>query len=214
MTKSSNENFAAAQHSYAKVQETAAVLRAEYDQVCAEIVSTETELKELPLAYVPVEDLKAGILEFIEASGGRYGATSVRAAISNFAKGYMRGLDADQDAFGKPLRFNDIEGAISGAHASMGWAQILHPDKSQFNDQVLYCFIADLVKEGLRRIMKDMTPEEFGYERIPPGMVGTDRATRRAEIEERRQRLADLIGRRDDLRRKLSALGFPVRGKA
>lgn len=211
MTKLSNVNFTEAKLSYAKVQETAAAMRTEHDQVCAEIVATETELKELPLAHVPVEDLKAGILDFVEASGRRYGADKVRAAIASFARGHMSGMSG-ANRLGRPLRYCDIEDAISGTSPEMSWAQILSPDKSQFNDQVLYYFFAELVQEGLRRIMADMAPAELGYDAIQSDEIGTDRATRRVEIEDRRQRLADLIGRRDDLRGKLSALGFPVKG--
>ncbi|MFA6312344.1 MAG: hypothetical protein WC681_12755 [Sterolibacterium sp.] len=204
------DNFAESQTAYARVRETINELRAEYDQVSVNITAAETELAELPLAPVPAEDLKAGILEFIEASGRRYGADRVRGSIASFATGGMLGLSAEAGSFGKPLRFRDIDGAISGINPPMSWAQLLTPDGAH-NDQVLYCFVADLVNEGLRRIMADMTPQELGYGTIHPNKIGTDRATRRAAITALEARLAELRIRKDDLAEKLRALGTAVK---
>lgn len=203
--------FNEAADAYAKVKAAADALRADHDAVCLEIEAAQKELDALPLLTVPPEDLKAGILDFVDASGRRYGADKVRAAISAFAKGYMAGAGG-ADRLGKPLRYCDIEGAIAGTSAEMGWAQILTPDKSQFNDQVIYCFFAELVREGLRRVMADMTPAELGYDAIHPDKIGTDRAARRAAIDALQARLADLHDRKADLAGKLRALGHLVKG--
>lgn len=204
------DNFTESQAAYAKVRETINALQVDYKQVCGDIAAAETELAVLPLAPVPVDDLKAGILEFIEASGRRYGDNIARGAIASFATGGMLGLSAEKGRYGKPLRFQDIEGAISGSNPATSWAQLLSTGM-QYNDQLLYCFVADLVKEGLRRIMADMTPGELGYDTIHPGKIGTDRATRRAAIAALEARLAELLSRKDDLAEKLRALGASVK---
>ena len=120
------------------------------------------------------------------------------------------GLAVQGGRLGKPLRFLDIEGAVSGTNASMSWAQMLSSG-GQYNDQILYCFVAEMVQEGLRRIMADMTPEDLGYDTIHPDKIGTDRATRRAAIVALEARLAALRVKEGDLAEKLLALGAPVR---
>lgn len=57
-----------------QVKNTVATLRAEYDSVCANIVTTEKQLAELPLLPVPLADLKAAMLDFVDASGQTYEA--------------------------------------------------------------------------------------------------------------------------------------------
>lgn len=204
--KSSFDETAAA---YAQVKEAVERLRNDYDEVCAEIRITEDALKEAPLAYVPLDDLKTAILEFVDASGARYAEEHIRGAISSFATNGMSGISGDRSAYGKPLRYSDIEQCTTGVGAS-SMAQLMTPSKHQFNDQVFYCFFAELVKERLSVLMERMTPGEFGYDAIHPDKVGSDRATRRATIEGLKQKLEGLKDRRDDLKGKLLSLGHSL----
>lgn len=198
------------EQAYEKVRAAAAELQAEYRSVCAEIDQVEQELKVLPLAPVPFEDLKAGILEFIEASGARYAEHHVKAAIAAFATGHCAGISSPLGALGKPLRYCDLDGAITGEHAAMGWAQLCAADKSSQNDQVFYYFFSELIKAGLSRVMESMTAADFGYNTIHPDKIGTDRATRRKAIEAHSARLKELQERRADIADKLRRLGCAV----
>ena len=86
-------------------------------------------------------------------------------------------------------------------------AQLMTPSKHQFNDQVLYYFFGQLVKEGLSKLMNEMPLEDFGYGAIHPDKIGTDRATRRATIDNLKQKLGELNARREELKTKLLSLG-------
>lgn len=202
----SNPNFDETAAAYAQVQKAVTQLRAEYESVCAEIETTEAELKAAPLAFLPLDDLKAAILEFIDASGARYAAESVKGAISSFSTHGMSGIGGDTSLHGKPLRYCDIEQCMAGVGAG-GMAQLMTPSKHQFNDQVFYYFFGQLVKEGLTKLMDEMPPNDFGYGAIHPDKVGSDRATRRATIDGLRKKLEELSSRRDELKAKLLSLG-------
>lgn len=201
---------------YAQVKQTAEILNADYEQTCRDIDAAEAELKELPLAPVPLEDMKEAILEFIDASGTRY-AEIIRGHISKFANGktsfesvpHGSGKLQYQD-IGKPLSFEILDGSISGEDASLRGAQLLNPLASFFDDRVIYLFCGPLVREGLRKIMEQMGPEEFGYDRIQPDKIGSTRRERRAAIAALQERLGKLHSRKEDLAGKLAALGFPV----
>lgn len=196
---------------YQQVQAAVSQLKSKYASVCVEIAEKESELKAAPLAYLPVEDLKAGILDFIDASGERYAEDCIKGAIASFATNGMGGMSQDRSLSGKPMRFCDVEETVSGRDAVRGWAQLLTPQKHQFNDQVLYYFFAQFVKQGLAKLMEGMQPGEFGYNMIHPDKIGSDRATRRAAIASLNEQLGVLQQRRDDLKSKLAALGHHVR---
>lgn len=198
------------EQAYEKVRAAAAELQAEHRSVCAEIDQVEQDLKVLPLAPVPFEDMKAGILEFVEASGAQYAEKRVKAAIAAFAIGHGAGFGNPPDLLGKPLRYCDLDGAITGEHAAMGWAQLCGVDRSSHTDQVFYYFFSELIKSGLSRVMESMTPDDFGYNTIHPDKIGTDRATRRAAIEGLTARLKTLQERKADIADKLRRLGCAV----
>ena len=103
-----------------------------------------------------------------------------------------------------------IESAISNRDVSLGRAQLLSTDKEVFDDQVLYFLCADLVRDGLRKIMADMTPAEFGYNAIHPSKIGSARSERRAFIADFDHRLGDLLMKKAELEEKLCAIGSPV----
>jgi hypothetical protein len=198
--------FDAAATAFAQVQTTVTQLKSDYASVCAQIADTQSQLTAAPLAYIPLADLQAGILDFIDASGLKYAQDEITGTVSNFAQNYMSGNNNNPALAGKPLRFCDIEGAVNGA----GFIQLLTPYKNVFNDQVLYYFFGQLVKQGLSALMADMPPEAFGYDAIHPDMIGTDRVTRRAAIVSLNAQLSTLQGQKADLVSKLTALGVRI----
>lgn len=199
------EKFDAATTAYEQVKKAVQQLKDAYQSTCDQIAEKKESLRLAPLAYIPLEDLKDGILEFVAKSGERYGQERIKAVISSFATNHMNGIAFDSKQVGKPMRFCDIERNITS-----GWSQLLTPEKNQFNDQVFYCFFAQLVQQGLRKLMDDMPPEAFGYDQIHPDKVGSSRAQRYIEIQTLERELAELTLKRDELALKLTALGYSV----
>jgi len=195
--------FDAAATAFAQVQSTVTQLKADYDSICVQIANTKDQLAAAPLGYLPLADLQAGILDFIDSSGSKYGQSEITTTISAFAKGYLGPYRNDPTFVGKPMRFCDVESAVNGA----GYLQLITPNKAAFNDQALYCFFAQLIKQALSTLMANMPPEAFGYDKIRPDQIGTDRVTRRAAIAALNAQLADLQSQKADLAGKLNALG-------
>lgn len=198
--------FDAAATAFAQVQTTVTQLKTEYASVCAQIADTQDQLTAAPLAYVPLADLQAAILDFIDASGAKYGQNEIVGTISNFAQNRMTGNRNDPALAGKPMRYCDLQSAIDGG----GFLQLLTPYKTVFNDQVFYCLFAQLVKQTLQSLMATMPPSAFGYDKISPDQIGSDRATRQASIATLNTQLAALQAQKSDLASKLAALGVRV----
>ncbi|MBC3872407.1 hypothetical protein [Undibacterium flavidum] len=199
------ENFDATTAAFEQVKKAVQQLKTEYQCVSEQIVQKKEELRLAPLAYIPLDDLKAGILEFVAKSGVRYGQEKIKETISSFATNRMNGIAFDSKQVGKPMRYCDIEQSISN-----GWNQLLTPNKTQFNDQVFYCFFAQLVQQGLSKLMDDMPPEAFGYGQIHPDKIGSCRAQRQIEIQGLEKEISELTLKRDELSLKLTALGYSV----
>jgi hypothetical protein len=204
---SSDPTFDAAATAFAQVQSTVALLQSEYSSVCAQIITTQNQLASTPKDYVPLADLQAAILDFIDASGLKYAQNEIASTISSFATNLMTGPN-DERIRGKPLRFCDLEGLVNGA----GYVQLLTRDKSVFNDQVFYCLFGQLVKQGLSAVMAQMPPSAFGYDKLTPAQIGSDRVTRRATIASLNTQLSTLQAQKADIAGKLLALGITARG--
>ncbi len=196
---------------FEQVKSTVANLRAEYDTVCAEIVVTEKQLAELPLKPVPLADLKAAILDFVDARGQAYLNEKIAPAIRNFATCGMNGVAA-KGVFCQPMTFEDLERSHNGTGAASYGQLLTMLDKHQFNDHVLYALFADLVKEGLSSAMDTMTEADFGYANLTPGQIGTDRATRRQAIQAAQDQLEALHARKAEISSSLRQLGVSVKG--
>lgn len=173
-----------ARTAYELVRKTAEALRVQHAQVVDALTAVEGKLKSLPLDYLPLEDLKAGIADFIEASGQRYGQQTLRELIASFATGGQRSLENVDlvSQLGKPLRYCDLEDAISNADGKSGRAQLLTSWRNGFNDQLLYFLFADILRDKLREVMDAMPAADFGYTRITPDKIGSPRPERRQAI--------------------------------
>ena len=196
-----------------QVKNTVAALQAEYEAVCANIVATEKRLVELPLLAVPVDDLKAAILDFVDARGQDYLDEYVKNSIKDFATNMMSGSGVDQKLVGLPLRFKELESACTGNNGAISVAQLITQfGKGQFNDLALYAFFGDLVKAGLSNVMATMTDADFGYAKLTPEQIGTDRAARRLAIQTAHDQLAALRESKASLASNLRQLGITVKG--
>ena len=210
------ENFNEIANAYEQVKKTGDALKADYEKTCSEIDAAETELEALPLSPVPFDDMKAAILDFVDASGERH-AEKLRTFIADFANGkigYGGGAGGagmvDLRDVGKPMRFAVLQGAILGNGSAASDAKILTGGIAGLVDRAFYYFCAQMIREGLQKTMDRMTPEEFGFDKIRPDEVGTPRRERVAAITALEERLAELRSRKEDLAGKLIKLGFAV----
>lgn len=204
------QDFNEAADAYRKVRETVAELKQEHAQVSTQIEEAEAELKVLPLAPLPFEDLKEAILEYIDASGERYAERHVKPALIELATSCAGGLEPAVHSMGKPISFAEIDGAIAGSNASLSHVHLAHKGQPSFNDLALNYFVGQLVREGLRKLMDRMSPEDFGYDKIHPDKVGSGRRERRVSIAALTDRIAMLKVHKGDLAIRLAQLGAPV----
>lgn len=196
-----------------QVKNTVAALQAEYADVCANIEATEKQLAELPLLPVPVADLKTAILDFVDARGQDYLGEFVKSSIKDFATNAMGGSGVAANLMGSPLRFKELESACSGNNGAISNAQLITQfGGGRFNDLALYAFFGDLVKAGLSNVMATMTDEDFGYAKLTPEQIGTDRATRRLAIQAAQDQLVALREIKATLASSLRQLGITVKG--
>lgn len=210
------ENFDEVAIAYEQVKKTGDALKADYAQTCKEIDAAETELEALPLAPVPFEDMKAAILDFVDASGERH-AAKLRTFIADFANGRTGwgggsggvGM-VDLHDIGKPLRFAILQEAILGNSSAASDARILTGGIAGLVDRAFYYFCAELIREGLQKTLDRMTPEEFGYDKVREKDIGTPRHERVAAIATLEARLVELRSRKEELAGKILTLGFDI----
>ncbi|MDD4978777.1 MAG: hypothetical protein PHI29_09105 [Gallionella sp.] len=196
-----------------QVKSSVAAIQAQYDAVCVEIATTENQLSDFPLLPVPIADLKAAILDFVDARGQAYLAEYIRPSIQQFATNQMAGGSVDLHSIGKPILFRDLENAINGVSGASSNAQLITAfDKFQFNDLALYAFFGALVKAGLTSAMAGMVDADFGYDGLLPEQIGTDRVTRRAAIQAAQDTLSALQVSKSALADNLRQLGVVVKG--
>lgn len=199
-------SFGEAQNAYETVRTTVDSLKVQYNQLCSQIADAQRALDNAPLLRVPLTDMKAAVLDFFSAAGDRYAADVIAPAISAFARNHNQGTGGDRELVGKPLRFCDLEDIIGGGSKDFA-NQLATPSKNIFDDRALYALFAPMIKARVQVLMGTMSPADFGYNKIDSSSIGSDRATRRLEIEALKGTLNELNERRIDLKTKLVALG-------
>lgn len=173
-------------------------LKEEHKAICEEITKAQDELAWLQTSYLPLQDFKEGIIQFLSCSGQNYGMGSIRPTISNLATNLMWGIGFPQECFGLPMKFKDLEKAIAGSLPQFPACQIFTPDKSMFfDDRAFLALLFKVIEPTIREIMERMQPEEFGYGRINQSEIGPG-------LEERRQMITDVAAKILDLDKKKS----------
>jgi hypothetical protein len=194
---------------FEEVKQAIQALRDEYDSVRQDIAATQARLAVLPNQYLPLDDLKAAILDYVDQRGSAYAEESVRSRLSDFATHGMSGLSGAVEAMGLPLNYQEISRAMAGQGGPY-WAQLLTSGDDGIKDASFYYFFGDLVKAGLAKILDVMSPSEFGYNRISPDQIGSDRATRETELATLTATLAAQEAHREEVVAKLAELGVRV----
>jgi len=195
---------------YEQVKQAVDELKTEYSQAKAAIAKIEANMAALPKMRAPFEDLKQGILELIDAAGQRYVSEDIAPALISFATGGMSGSAGRQEDYGKPLTLEMLEGAVDGSKAAASRAQLVQPQKHQFNDMALYAVCADSLKGVLSKVLETITPKDFGYDTIHPDKVGPTRAEMRRQLAEWESQRDKLKARQDEIRSQLGKLGVSV----
>lgn len=197
-----------------QVQESVSKLRDEYATVCADILIAEKKLKELPLLPVPPEDLKAAIIDMVEASGYGYRIAikrQIKALATNEKCGFSIG-SKEFNLLGTPLRFSEINSALYGGSSPgvVGYQNMLTASNIGLVDTAIFSVAGELVKTLLTSVMEEMTADDLGYKGIKKDQIGTDRATRLATIKATNEYLELLRDRKSKLSISLFRLGILV----
>jgi len=193
-----------------QVKQAVASLRHEYHQTGEAVAKLEADMATLPQMRAPFEDVKRGILELIDTAGQRYTDEHIKPALMRFATNYMSSGGGDLKEHGKPLTLAALDGAVSGTRFPEARAQLVHPDKYQFDDLAFYALCADAVKVALARVLDGITPEELGYSTVHSDKIGPSRAEMRRQLAEWQQQLDALKARRADIRSQLAQLGVNI----
>lgn len=185
-------------------------LRGEYDEVCARIAQTEKKLADLPILPVPVADLKAAILDMVDKAGEKY-ISEMKNNIQSVATNKRSNVTFHMDLVGKPLRFKDLNAALYGGNSDTNIdLNILTQGNTILFDFVLCAVAGALVKASMSKVMDNMTDAEFGYAKLLPSQIGTDRATRIADIKDAEAQLGELLASKKSIAEKLRQLGVSV----
>lgn len=200
-----------------QVKASVSALRNKYDAVCADILKTEQHLKELPLLPVPPEDLKAAIIDMVEASRVGYRA-EIKRQIVDIATNKKCGFNVGSkefDLMDTPLRFAEIDSVLYGgvSTGNVSYQNMLTGGNIGLVDTAIFAVAGDLVKIMLSSMMEELTAEDMGYCKIKPNQIGTDRATRRATIKAAQDHLATLRKNKSELAGSLHQLGVMVESR-
>lgn len=140
-------------------------------------------------------------------------AAQIKAFATNKNSSLNLSSEEGRKQVGKPITYEFIDGTISKTNA-IKFAHnysLLGVDQSGGLVTYALCAVAgDLVKAKLSEIMDGMTPADFGYNKLDPSEVGTDRATRRLAIQGAEDKLIALRERKLTLAQSLRQLGVTV----
>jgi len=203
-----NDQFQDAVSAYESVRAAKQELKEESKLICEEIAKAQDELAGLQTSYLPVQDLKEGIIQLLCCSGENFEMNSIRPAISALATNGKWGLGFPMEEYGKPINYKNMESAIAGNLPQFAACQIFTPDKSTyFDDRVFLGLLFKAIEPTIRNIMEKMQPEEFGYDHINPSEIGPGLEERRQMIQAIKAKIQALEEKKGAIAGKLSALG-------
>jgi hypothetical protein len=203
-------SFDEAAAAHVTVQNTIAALRGEHATVTSEIEATAAELARQQNLRLPVGDLRAALVEMFAATAKHFEKTS-RAAIAAFAKhnfGDPVEIPIDVKMSRKPMSFAYVEQIILGEIKSYSPINLLRGEAINAFDGPLLMLLGDVVFKRLVEILDEISPEEFGYGNVKDSEIGCGLQERRALVLSLQNQLTDLEARREDIVRKLVALGY------
>lgn len=197
---------------FTQVKEAAAQLRSGLHVANAEIASLEGEIAALPNMRPPFEDLKTAMLDLAKATGERH-AAQFRLNIIEHATG-RKFIDAvSQGEIGKPMQLGRLERAINDGYGGEAMPIFIQARVHAPVELPLFALFFDMIKGELEKAMLDITPEDFGYNKVSQNEIGPSRAEMRRLIDEKKARIEVVKRNRENLISQLSQLGIPIRWK-
>ncbi|MBX3617481.1 hypothetical protein [Nitrosomonas sp.] len=179
-------------------------LKSENEAIDVEIAEAKRELDWLLTSYLPLEDLKDGIMKILFLGAENYEMGAIRPALAGLATNTAwQGMAGEH---GYPLKYQTIENVFSGKLGDYPACQIFTPNKSQSDDRVFLALLFKTIEPTIRSIMEKMTPEEFGYARIMPSEIGPGLKERREMIQVIKAKIQELELKKGANVQKLHAL--------
>lgn len=179
-------------------------LKTENEAIDLEIAKAKETLAWLQTAYLPLQDLKDGIMEILARGAESYEMASIRPGIAALAANAAWTSKSEQ--FGSPLRYETLEDALSGKLGDYSACQVFTPKKAQFDDRVFLSLLFKTIEPTLREIMEKMPPEEFGYGGMSPSEIGPGLKERREMIQAIKEKIQELELKKGANAQKLTAL--------
>lgn len=168
----------------------------------------EAEIAALHKMRPPFEDFKDGILELVGRAGQRYKDEYIKPQLISFATGGLSGSRQanNSEDFGKPLTLAELDGAINGTVHPESRAQLITPEKHQFDDLAFYALFGEQVKAMFDSVLSDMGPQDFGYHHLTTDQIGPSRAEMRARENILRNELKELHAHGREVHAKIMQL--------
>ena len=179
-------------------------LKTENEAIELEIAKAKEELAWLQKAYLPLQDLKDGIMEILSFGAQNYEMEFIRLGIAGLATNQSWATKSEE--YGIPMTYRTIEDAMSGKLTDYTACQILTPIKDQFDDRVFFSLFFKILEPTIRGIMEKMTPEEFGYNLISSNEIGPGLKERREMIRVIKEKIQELELKKGANVQKLTAL--------
>lgn len=206
-----NDEYQKALSSIENINAVKTKLKKQLEEIMIAIESAQIKLSWLQNSYLPIDDLKESIIQFLAAKGQEYQSEIIRPAISDLALNNLWG-SSGMGRFGLTLTYQEIEDAIEGIKVGFSACQIISPNKSyHFDDRAFFGLLFVQIEPVLRNIIGNMKPEEFGYDKITAEEIGPGLEERREMIRETAQEILALEQGKATVISKLESLGGNAR---
>ena len=204
---SKNDEFQNAVSAYENVKILKQTLKTENEAIDQEIAEAKNKLEWLQRSYLPFQDFKESIIEFLRKSGQNYLEKMIRPAITDLAVNHKWGVGFPPEKFGIPMDFQIIQKAINEDLPQFMACQIFTPVKSTFfDDRAFLALLFNMIEPTLRNILEKMSPEEFGYNRITPNEIGPGLEDRAKMIQMIKVKIQELENKKGVNAKRLAAL--------
>lgn len=173
-----------------RIAATSEALKSERAELLKEKSVLDDETARLLAQPVPLADLKAFLMDYVDAKGQEF-ETKLRAAIDQFVHPPRNAHPVKSVEQRKPLSFAEMEALMlprgEEGITAFGVPQFIQPDKSFFTDSGYYFFFSDVIKATIAGRFEAIG---IDYHDTASTGIGTPREERRQEIAriEKRQR--------------------------